>query len=75
MDYDLDGVFILGKIGVWCFDKCLYFYVYFFKKIFDSSKGMNNDLVRVFVDVVNEVLVVFLDWGKWGIENVIVGFN
>jgi hypothetical protein len=36
---------------------------------------MNNDLVRALVDAVNEASAALPDWGKWGTENVIAGFN
>ena len=75
MDYDLDGVFTPGKIGAWRFDKRSYSHAYPPKKIPDPPKGMNNDLVRALVDAVNEASAALPDWGKWGTENVIAGFN
>jgi hypothetical protein len=75
MDYDLDGVFTPGKMGAWRFDKRSYSHAYPPKKIPDPPKGMNNDLVRALVDAVNEASAALPDWGKWGTENVIAGFN
>ncbi|CEG00521.1 unnamed product [Ostreococcus tauri] len=71
MDYDLQGKFTPGKVGAWRFDKRSYQNAYPPKNIPSPPEGTDNDLVRLFIDAVNEASANLPDWGKWGSDVII----
>jgi hypothetical protein len=63
MDFDLDGTPTPGKIGQWHYDKRMHTHEYPPKVIPEPPKGMDNDLIRAFVNAMNEVAAALPDWG------------
>lgn len=65
MDYALNGTFTPGVIGEWRFDKRSYGHTPPPRNLPEPPAGMENDLVRLLMRIINEATATIPGWDDY----------